>query len=336
MADRPLVSVIIPVRGSVAALHPTVDSVVGQSYRNLEIILVSDRSKVKLRGACARYVLEDTRVNIVHASEDEPGDMMAAGFNASHGEYVAFVDCGDILDRRNVEYLLHALQQTDASMCKGRVRSFVRTESELVSMVAADGADTPDKVILFRHPLHAYESVVCRSQRHIDRLVGRRNTGALYFSDDNHCRMYRRSVLEDMWLQGTYERLSLSRGAVYDRLELVADLDVVLCNRLVPDHDTRDFAHQHDSFMAALTGYNLARIHEITPYRSYVRMVESYEGELRSIDGSVRLNQERSDLDESLLYPLRLAMGRRLNLICTLLRLVRRMERYFDIVKTLI
>lgn len=336
MTDRPLVSVIIPVRGSVAALHSTVDSVVGQSYRNLEIILVSDRSKVKLGEACARYAMEDTRITIIHTSEEEPGDMLAAGFTASHGEYMAFVDCGDILDRRNVEYLLHALQRTSADMCKGRVRTFVRTESELVSTVASDGADTPDRIVLFKQPLHAYESVACRSQRHVDRLVGRRNAGALYFSDDNRCRLYRRSVLEDMWLQGTYERLMLSRGVVYDRLGLVADLDVVLYNRLVLEHDARAFARHHDSFMAALTGYNLARIREITPYRSYVHMVESYEDGLKSIDCGLRSNQERSDSDESLLYPIRLEMGRRQNLTCTLLRMIRRMERLSDRLKTLV
>ena len=336
MADRPLVSVIIPVHGSVATLQPTVDSVVGQSYRNLEIILVSDRSKVKLREACTRYVTEDTRITIIHTSEDEPGDMLAAGFNASHGEYVTFVESGDILDHRNMEYLLHALQQTNASICKGRVRSFVRNESELVFTVAADGADRPDKMILFKQPLHAYESVACRSQQHVDRLVGRRSTSALYFTDDNRCRLYRRSVLEDMWLQGTYERLMLSRGVVYDRLELVADLDVVLYNRLVPEHDASAFVHQHDSFMAALTGYNLARIRGYTPYRSYVRMVESYEGELKAIDGSIRPNQQRSDSDESLLYPIRLAMGRRRNLVCTLLRITLRMERLSDKLKTLV
>lgn len=115
------------------------------------------------------------------------------GLDAAHGEYIAFADNDDILDRHNIEYLLHALQNTGADMSKARWRQFGVSQLDEVAQEAATGAETPSKITVFEHPLAAYQTVFCKSLRIIGDKLGR-STEARYFNEANWCRLYKREL----------------------------------------------------------------------------------------------------------------------------------------------
>ena len=95
---------------------------------------------------------QDSRVTVIHQENGGIAKAQNTGLDAAHGEYIAFSDNDDILDRRNIEYLLHALQNTGADMSKARWRQFGVSQLSEVSKEAETGAQAPGKITVFRAP----------------------------------------------------------------------------------------------------------------------------------------------------------------------------------------
>lgn len=99
------VSVIVPVYNATEYLHKCVDSIVNQSYVNLEIILVDDGSVDESLSACEQYACQDKRIKVFHK---ENGGLMSAwmaGVKLASGEYFCFVDSDDWIDPCMIEEL---------------------------------------------------------------------------------------------------------------------------------------------------------------------------------------------------------------------------------------
>lgn len=99
------VSVIVPVYNATEYLHKCVDSIVNQSYVNLEIILVDDGSVDESLSICEQYACQDKRIKVLHK---ENGGLMSAwmaGVELASGEYFCFVDSDDWIDPCMIEEL---------------------------------------------------------------------------------------------------------------------------------------------------------------------------------------------------------------------------------------
>jgi len=99
------VSVIVPVYNATEYLHKCVDSIVNQSYVNLEIILVDDGSVDESLSVCEQYACQDKRIKVLHK---ENGGLMSAwmaGVELASGEYCCFVDSDDWIDPCMIEEL---------------------------------------------------------------------------------------------------------------------------------------------------------------------------------------------------------------------------------------
>ena len=94
---RPLVSVIVPVYRVEEYLHPCVDSILHQTYTNLEVILVDDGSPDDCGAICDAYAAKDSRVKVIHKPNGGQADARNVGMAAMSGEYVTFVDSDDWL-----------------------------------------------------------------------------------------------------------------------------------------------------------------------------------------------------------------------------------------------
>ena len=94
---RPLVSVIVPVYRVEEYLHPCVDSILHQTYTNLEVILVEDGSPDDCGAICDAYAAKDSRVKVIHKPNGGQADARNVGMAAMSGEYVTFVDSDDWL-----------------------------------------------------------------------------------------------------------------------------------------------------------------------------------------------------------------------------------------------
>ncbi|PJM75917.1 glycosyltransferase family 2 protein [Bifidobacterium simiarum] len=116
MAENPLVSVIVPVYKVEKFLDECVASVTGQTYRNLEILLVDDGSPDGCPAMCDEWAARDSRIRVIHKTNGGLSDARNAGLAQSTGEYVYFADSDDTIDPHLVEDCLNALAQYDADL----------------------------------------------------------------------------------------------------------------------------------------------------------------------------------------------------------------------------
>lgn len=103
MKGQPLVSVIIPVYNAEQYLKECVDSVIYQTYENLDIVLVDDGSKDNSPKICDKYYKNDERVQVVHKENGGLVSAWSKGVEVSKGEYVVFLDSDDWIDLFMIE-----------------------------------------------------------------------------------------------------------------------------------------------------------------------------------------------------------------------------------------
>lgn len=110
------ISVIIPIYKVEKYLSRCVESVMNQTYRNLEIILVDDGSPDRCGEICDDYAKKDSRITVVHKKNGGLSSARNAGLDVATGDYVGFIDSDDYIDLQMYEKLCDALQSHDADM----------------------------------------------------------------------------------------------------------------------------------------------------------------------------------------------------------------------------
>ena len=100
------VSIVVPVYNVEDYLKYCVDSLINQSYKNIEIILVDDGSTDDSGKICDKYAQEDDRIRVLHIENGGLSNARNTGVNVASAEWVMFIDSDDYYDRRTVEYLV--------------------------------------------------------------------------------------------------------------------------------------------------------------------------------------------------------------------------------------
>lgn len=123
-----LISVIIPVYNVQAYLVRCVDSVINQSYDNLEIILVDDGSLDNSSQICDELALKDRRIKVIHKTNRGLSDARNVGLEKSVGDYILFIDSDDFIHQKMVEKMYGIIQknETDIVVC-----GIFRTDGEV-------------------------------------------------------------------------------------------------------------------------------------------------------------------------------------------------------------
>ncbi len=106
---KPLISVIVPVYKTEPYLKKCVDSILAQTYRNLEVLLIDDGSPDRGGQICDEYAALDRRVRVIHQENQGLSCARNAGLDACRGEYVAFVDSDDFCSPIYLEAMLRAI-----------------------------------------------------------------------------------------------------------------------------------------------------------------------------------------------------------------------------------
>ena len=123
-----LVSIIVPVYGVETYLSDCVDSLLAQTYRNLEIILIDDSSPDGCAEICDQYAQKDARVKVIHKKNGGAASARNAGLDAVTGDCVCFVDADDMVEKEYVEHLLTALLEADADIAVCGYYDLTRTQ----------------------------------------------------------------------------------------------------------------------------------------------------------------------------------------------------------------
>ena len=96
-------SIIIPIYKVEVYLHQCVDSVLAQSYKNIEVILVDDGSPDSCPRICDEYAAKDERIKVIHKPNGGLSDARNSGLKIANGDYVIFLDSDDYYN--NTQFL---------------------------------------------------------------------------------------------------------------------------------------------------------------------------------------------------------------------------------------
>lgn len=123
-----LISVIIPVYNVEKYLKRCVDSVINQTYKNLEIILVDDGSPDNCGAICDEYAERDNRIKVIHKENGGLSSARNAGIDVASGTYLSFIDSDDYVSEQFIEKLYSMIKEYDADISQC---NFVRTKGEV-------------------------------------------------------------------------------------------------------------------------------------------------------------------------------------------------------------
>lgn len=116
MKKEDVISIIIPVYNVEMFIHKCIDSVLQQTYKTLEIILVDDGSTDSCGMICDEYKAKDDRIKVIHKKNGGLSDARNVGLKNATGQYVCFIDSDDYVVSDYIEYLYKVLREHNADI----------------------------------------------------------------------------------------------------------------------------------------------------------------------------------------------------------------------------
>ena len=119
--SNPLITVIVPIYNVEQYLRECIDSIVSQTYSNLEIILVDDGSLDNSPRICDECKQKDNRIRVIHKKNGGPSEARNAGLDIATGEYISFIDSDDVISEKFIELLYKPFLHNEnigVSLCK--------------------------------------------------------------------------------------------------------------------------------------------------------------------------------------------------------------------------
>lgn len=114
------ISVVVPIYNVEDYLRECINSIINQTYRNLQIILIDDGSTDSCGAICDEFALKDKRILVIHKMNGGLSDARNVGINSATGDFITFVDSDDVIEKDMIEYLFSqlSLYNADISVCQ--------------------------------------------------------------------------------------------------------------------------------------------------------------------------------------------------------------------------
>ena len=137
---KDMVSIIVPVYNAEKYLKRCLESIINQTYKNIEVILVDDGSVDKSPEICDEYKELDNRIKVIHKVNGGASSARNMGLDAVKGEFVCFVDSDDWIEKNMIEVLVKKIKEHNVDI--------VRCDTyELDNQVKEDWIKTREKII---------------------------------------------------------------------------------------------------------------------------------------------------------------------------------------------
>ena len=141
---KSLISIIIPVYKVEKYLPRCIESVLNQTYKNFELILVDDGSPDNSGKICDEYALRDNRIKVIHKENGGVSSARNTGIDAASGEYINFIDSDDWVPENSLEILINAILSNDADLSVGGYE---------LRQIKAKKISLPDNILSFSENL---------------------------------------------------------------------------------------------------------------------------------------------------------------------------------------
>ena len=124
------ISIIVPIYNVGKYLNRCVDSIINQTYKNIQIILVDDGSKDESICICDEYARKYSNINVIHKKNAGLGYARNSGLEVATGKYVAFVDGDDYILPKTIQTYYEAILSSGADTCISGYRKIKKNKTE--------------------------------------------------------------------------------------------------------------------------------------------------------------------------------------------------------------
>lgn len=177
MNEAPKVSVIVPIYNNQKYLHQCIDSILAQTLREIEIILVDDGSTDNCPQICDEYAARDSRVRVIHQPNGGSGVAFNTGMDAAQGAYIGFVESDDWIEpqmyeklyEKAVKYDVDVVKSLFTEVCDGKPNKLMNKFGKLQFFYQRVDNVTDIPAFCYGHPSHW--SAIYRKQLIVEKSI---------------------------------------------------------------------------------------------------------------------------------------------------------------------
>ena len=126
-----LISIIIPIYNVEKYIINCIESVIRQTYKNIEIILVNDGSIDNCGKICDEYLMKDDRIKVIHKKNGGLSEARNYGIEAASGKYITFIDSDDYVEKKYIESLYQAIKINNVKISQCNINK-VNNKSDII------------------------------------------------------------------------------------------------------------------------------------------------------------------------------------------------------------
>lgn len=236
---EPLISIIVPVYNVEQYLKRCIDSLIYQTYQNIEILLIDDGSPDCCGEICDEYARMDNRIVVVHKPNGGLSDARNKGLDIAKGEYVMFVDSDDWIELNTCQELVRIAVEEDADLISFGVKNVYDNgvvEECPVSLKGAQSTKECIKALIYKIKEYGVFNFACNKIFHKSLLCNFNfTTGRLAEDQGTTYKLFhiaKNPYICDKFYYNYYQRVgSISHNQYYPRL--IIDRHLFWMERLV-------------------------------------------------------------------------------------------------------
>ena len=159
--NKDKVSIIVPVYNVEKYLEKCLKSLISQSYKNIEIILIDDGSKDNSGRICDEYKRKDSRIKVIHKENAGVSEARNSGLQKAIGKYICFVDADDFVMNDYVEYMYELIvkNSSEIAICTKIFSNFDENQTSDEAIEDLDGENTVIRILNYRIPIGVYSKI---------------------------------------------------------------------------------------------------------------------------------------------------------------------------------
>lgn len=160
---NPLVSVIIPAYNSEKYISEAVESVINQTYKNIELIIVNDGSTDKTLDIVNEFSKKDSRVVIVNKENGGVSSARNLGFEIAKGDYIALLDSDDVCSEDRIEKQVHEMNDKSLDVCSGAMTTFGNTKKNKLYVYPESDSELKFNLLFFGKTIPCSPAMLTKS-----------------------------------------------------------------------------------------------------------------------------------------------------------------------------
>ncbi|PJM76396.1 glycosyltransferase family 2 protein [Bifidobacterium felsineum] len=282
-----LVSVIIPAYNSESVISFCLDSILKQSYKNLEIIIVDDGSTDSTPEICDKYAQRDARIKVFHTINQGISEAQNNALDIVSGNYIIFCDNDDIIPIYAIEQLVDAIKKTNADIATGKTSVFSPEKYDFILNRKYSSYST---IVSISHtPYKDYENNILK----ISRFLFRKRKA--YFLESTWGKLYKSTLWDSVrFPKNMFSQDVAVNPIVYSKAVNIVTIDSIIYEYCISGKSVShnpSFKYICDTCTIALNNFNYALNDGILPYRSYFLFRQS-------LSVASRMYKTRDDLNQ--------------------------------------